>query len=101
MQGHAYARLKQRPLPPFAYREGPTLGTLHELETILRSSEAPLDVAHGHRRLGAPKNGLQLVERPQCRTFAIRKRGERPLLQSRVGMTLHFSSRNRFRYSRG
>ena len=51
MRGHAYARLKQIPLPPFAYREGPTLGTLHELETILRSSEAPMTVSHIKRRL--------------------------------------------------
>ena len=43
--------MKQIPLPPFVDREGPTLRTLHELETILWSSEAPMTVSHIKRRL--------------------------------------------------
>ena len=66
MRGHAYARLKQIPLPPFAYREGPTLGTLHELETILRSSEAPMTVSHIKKRLhpDGRRNSPQGSHRP-------------------------------------
>src|SRR2546427_7040884 len=51
MRSHTCERLKQTPLPPFVYREGPTLRTLHELETILRSSETPKTVSHIMKRL--------------------------------------------------
>ena len=39
------------PLPPFVYHEGPTLRTLHELETLLRSSEMPMTANHIRKRL--------------------------------------------------
>ena len=45
------AAVPPRPLPPRLAGRGPTLGTLHEVERLLRESDVPLSFASIERRL--------------------------------------------------